>query len=478
MEDAASPVPTEKAPQVSLTPALLVWRGESQSERIAINVVNTGDTENDYAVEIQGLDSSWYSINPRIRVASGRTFQTELTLHPPQGLRHGDYPFTVVVSLDGAAGVAGEAPGWLSVPASVSTTQAAPVQQPRPAPSSPPSDLVTPPDVLLAPRTAFRFGPGEISAQAMVTVHNRSKVADRYRLWIEGLPDSWHVLSSEEVRLEPGANAQVPLRLTPRTGAGMPAGDYEFHVRAAPHSLPESYGEAVGLISIVGVSTFDARLQPVQAEGRKKTFTLSVMNTGDLPLAFDVEASDPEARCRFRLPTQRELEPGQEVNLSIPVGAKRIGIVGPPETFDFHLRVRPEGGAARALRAYDARFVHKPLVGFRLPFIVGFMLVLAAITIGIVFLAKPVVDHGITWVGCQLDGKYRFSINSGGFTKPQCKGGRPYNDQLQDWQRGLQSSPFDRQPGNEGVLVISPRALNAATSARRTRSARLRGLNG
>lgn len=329
-EAPSTPSAVQPPPVLSLNPALLIWRGEGQ-ERLSLRIANPGSDQQDYRVVLQGLERGWYSLTSPVRVAAGQSFETQISVHPPPDSRQQDYPFKVVVTSELAPSVSAETSGWLSLPARTATSEPA---QARPAPvatrAASTGPAITPPDVTLSPRANFHFGQGAVSAQAMLTVHNRNNVAERLIVRLEGLPEDWYSLSSSEVRLDPGASTQVPLRLTPRTGPGFPAGDYEFRVRVGPANLPEVYGEAVGYISISGVSTFTASLAPAQAEGRKRTFKLTVSNTGDVPLSIAFEAADPEGRCKFKLPSPRQFDARQQATLPIVVGAKRFGLVGPP----------------------------------------------------------------------------------------------------------------------------------------------------
>jgi hypothetical protein len=303
------------------------------------------------------------------------------------------------------------------------------------------------PELSLAPRTTFRFGPADVSEHAILTVQNRGKVAERYQLSVSGVPEEWLGLSSSDIRLEAGASTQIPLRITPKTGADWPAGEYEFRLRAAPVASPTFYAEVGGLISISGVAAFDARLAPVQAEGGQATFTLTAVNTGDLPLSLAVEASDPEKRCRFKFTPPRDLSPGQQAIVKLKVGAKRNGVIGSRETFDFRLRVGPTGqeGGAKLL---DARFVHTPVFGYRSLFLLAFAAAIVGLVALVLNFGSPLVADAATWVGCQLDGSYRFSSDSLPVKKPEC-GGQPRLDDLRDWERARPTSrqaPISMQP--------------------------------
>jgi len=429
---AAAPV-LPPAPQLSLSPGLIVWQDRTAGAgRVTLGVRNPGDTETEYTVSLEGLEAAWYTLPQRLRVPAGETLETYVALHPPARAGQGDYPFRLRVAVEGAPQVSAEAPGWLSVPAPAQPAPPPPPAEPvrRTAPA--PGPTVTPPEVSLAPRTTFRFSPSETSAQAIVSVQNRSQLLERYVIRVEGIPPDWYGISAEEVTLEPGAREQIPLRLTPKLSAETPAGEYAFRVHVAPQRAPEAATEVGALIVIAGVAAFDARLAPVQVEGRRGNLTLSLINTGGVPLDLQVRGADPENHCRFRLPSALELSPGQEMNLPVGVSAKRNSLVGAPETFDFRLNISPKEGDPNAARLFNARFVHRPLMGYRTLFLALFVAGLAALVAVIIGFGSPKVGDAASWVGCQFDSDYRIDRSSI-VTKDEC-GGDPRDVELDRWR--------------------------------------------
>jgi len=432
-EPPASAPATPPAPQLSLAPGLIVWQDRTAGAgRVTLRVRNPGDTETEYTVSLEGLEAGWYTLTQRLRVPAGETLETHVALHPQAGAPQGDYPFRLRAAVENAPQVFAEAPGWLSIPAPAQPAPTPAASEPprRSAPAPGPS--VVPPEVSLAPRTTFRFTPSETSAQAIVSVQNHSQLLERYLISVEGIPLDWYGISAEEVTLEPGAREQIPLRLTPRLSAETPAGEYAFRVRVAPQRAPEAATEVGALIVISGVAAFDARLAPVQVEGRRGNLTLSLLNTGGVPLDLQLRGSDPEGQCRFILPASLELSPGQEMNLPVGVNAKRNSLVGPPETFDFRLNVAPQGGDPNSARSFNARFVHRPFMGYRTLFLGIFIAGLIALVAVIIGFGSPKVGDAATWIGCQFDNDYRID-RSYTATKEEC-GGDPRDVELDRWR--------------------------------------------
>jgi uncharacterized membrane protein len=445
-------------PVVTLEAGLVVWRGQGQQpERKVLTISNPGKVEADYQLTVEGLEPPWYTVLNRVRVGAGQQLQTDFTIHPPTGARQQDYPYRIYVSVEGRPDLRSEASGWLAIPGAGGVTAPAPAAVPEaPAVSATPPrparpDGVSPPDVVLSPRSNFSFGRSEAVAQALVTVYNRSKVRERYRILINGIPEDWYRLSDSEVRLDPGENRQVSLRLAPVTGPSTPAGEYEFLVRAVPDGMEEYFGEALGVISITGVPKYEARLDPLEAEGTRKDYSLRVENTGDTTLRLTLDPSDPESRCKFKLPETRTVDPGQVGLLQLRVGAKRNGFVGPPETFDFRVRIDSEDpDVVTAKETFDGRFIHHPKVPYRTVFILGFVCALVGFVFLLVWLFSPTFERAGNWIGCQLDNEYRFSADTPGLRKESCDG-EPREQQLEQWRRERQEEEAEEEDSSIGV---------------------------
>ena len=440
-------------PVVTLEAGLVIWRGQGQQpERKLLTISNPGSVEADYQLTVEGLEPAWYTVLNRIRVGAGQQLQTDFTIHPPAGARQQDYPYRIYVSVEGRPDLRSEGSGWLAIPGAGGVTAPAPAAVPEaPAVSAAPlrparPEGVSPPDVVLSPRSNFSFGRAEAVAQALVTVYNRSKVRERYRISINGIPEDWYRLSDSDVRLDPGENRQVSLRLAPITGPSTPAGEYEFLVRAVPDGMEEYFGEALGVISITGVPKYEARLDPLEAEGTRKDYSVRVENTGDTTLRLTLDPTDPESRCKFKVPETRTVDPGQVGLLQMRVGAKRNGFVGAPETFDFRVRIESEEPDVLTNKdTFDGRFVHHPKIPYRTVFIFCFVCALVGFVFLLVWLFSPTFERAGNWIGCQLDNEYRLSVDTPGLQKEIC-GGDPRDDQLERWQR-------ERQEENDGSSI-------------------------
>jgi hypothetical protein len=423
----APPTPAAAPPGLSLNPQQVTWRGEAQgSETVTLSVRNVGGDEATYALSLDGLASHWYTLAAAVTVPGRQAVETPIVITPPAQARQTSYPIRVRATLVSDDQVHTDAAGSLTIAAASARQQpqraVAPLVVEEPAADRAGGAPAMPPEVTLGPRSTFRFGPGEVTAQATITVTNPSRLIERYQILVRGIEEDWYQLSNAEVSLQPGGNMQVPLRLTPRIGAQFPAGDYSFRVRVAPLRYPDSYGEVGGTLSIAGVASFDARLTPAQTTGRKEKFKLTLVNTGGVPISPWLEASDPQGLCKFKYDAPANLEVGQEAVVPIWVGATRQGFAGSPRTLDFRLRVSPAGGGSTAARSFEARFVHQPFLGSRM-FLWCILIAIIAAIVGMIFvLGFSSVGRATTSIKCGFDDDYQETPKGPVLIKEKCHG--------------------------------------------------------
>jgi hypothetical protein len=415
-------------PGVSLSPQQVTWRGEAQgSETVTLNVRNVSGDDATYTLALDGLASHWYTLAPQVSVPGRQAVDTAIVITPPAQARQGSHAFRVSATLVGNDQVRAETAGELTIAGASAAERAAPqravspvvVEEPAAAGGGPPA---MPPEVSIGPRSNFRFGPGEVTAQATIVITNQSRLIERYQILVRGIDEEWYQLTQNDVSLQPGGSIQVPLRLTPRIGAQFPAGDYSFRVRVAPLRYPDSFGEVVGTLSIAGVASFDARLTPAQTTGRKEKFKLTLVNTGGVPLSPWLEASDPQGMCKFKYDAPSNLEVGQEAVVPIWVGSTRQGFAGQPKTFDFRLRVSPAGGGTSSARSFEARFVHQPFLGSRM-FMWSILVAVIAAIIGMLFvIGFSSVGRAATTVKCGFDDDFQEPNKGAVLIKEDCDG--------------------------------------------------------
>ena len=391
-------------PGLALAPseASLEAGGEASAE-LRLTVRNVGTRETVYSLALGGFEPTWYELPVRLRVAAGETIDTQFVLHPTVSAGDGAYPFLIRAVVEAFPDVMSDVTGELTIlaPSAVPTepVEAAPSQARATAAAA-----IAPPELTLGPETTFRFGPGEITSDAAVGVENRSRLLEGYTISVDGLPDGWYALPVREIRLDPGASQQLVLRLTPKPGSQHPAGDYPFRVRVTPHGSSDGFAEVGALISVEGTTAFDALVAPLQGQGRREQYKVTLRNIGTQPVGLLIEGSDPGGMSRFDYPPPPTLEPGEERVLPVQVGIRRNRFVGKTNSYDFGLRVLPAGGESSSARTFDARLVHQPYMTVRMlkwTLIIALVIVIIGIVIGIGFGRLP---DASSWFRCRFNG--------------------------------------------------------------------------
>ena len=412
------------SPGIVLSPEQLAWDPVTAMDaKLIVTIRNVDTVEMDYSVAVEDLAPSWVTPPPVLRVAGGESGEAVVRIRPPAATRPGEFAFKLRVSVNGSPDVGTEGRSRLTITAE--PKHETPPAQPAtvaPAPPLPPEQVVMPPVVSLLP-SSLAFIRGQFNGRMVVKVQNKSNLLEHYVLSLDGLPEDWYTFVTGMVTLEPGKSQDIPLTIAPRPRAGFPPGNYRFRVRAAPHRFPDSFDESGGEITMeTDPPRITALLEPAQGEGRKEKFKLTLSNVGNVATNVWMEGSDPEGACKFKFPPSPNLQPGDQAVIPVWVGAKRNGILGQPETFDFHMRVSPAGGMQQDIQSFNARLVHHPFLGFRFA---GISIFLAAVVsvIGIVVSLGPstVVDAS-HWIGCGFDDKYQKVKGGPLYIKRECGG--------------------------------------------------------
>ncbi|HET6313920.1 MAG TPA: hypothetical protein VFH60_08800 [Chloroflexia bacterium] len=99
-----NPSPGRHAIIVSLAPTMLILKPNMEQVELTLDVRNAGDVVDQYRVEIDGIEESWYRITvPKVSLFPGDSAQIPILINAPQGakLTAGQYTFEVrVISQD------------------------------------------------------------------------------------------------------------------------------------------------------------------------------------------------------------------------------------------------------------------------------------------------------------------------------------------------------------------------------------------
>jgi len=200
------------------------------------------------------------------------------------------------------------------------------------------SDLIR---VVLQPENLV-VKPGE-QLQTVIEVQNAGRVVDAYSIEVLGLEPGWYHLASGSVSLFPGDGEPVNLTLSPPAGSEAVARSYEFTIKVFSTASPNEETTVHPVLEVEPDYSFGVDIHPEKVTGKVGSYNISISNTGNAPLTFDFEGSDPEGfcRCSFR-PSPATVAPGEVVDVAITVRPTRRPFLEPPRTYALTFVAAPQ----------------------------------------------------------------------------------------------------------------------------------------
>lgn len=217
-------------------------------------------------------------------------------------------------------------------------------------------------------------------ARLRLEVVNRSDIADRVNVRVEGVPPGWLSAPGEFVTVPPNGSAQMHIEVKVPRQPDTPAGRQRFYVRLISQQHPHTTASANGSLLVGAFTSFEARLENAELRlpGAVRLF---VRNTGNT--AADLSVVGRSERVQFRGETGHlPLEPGQEAVVDLALQARSTSLFGGAETIPFEIEVATRSGARQALpgQATTASMI-PPVLGYAAVVVVTF-----ACVFGLLFL--------------------------------------------------------------------------------------------
>ena len=147
-------------------------------------------------------------------------------------------------------------------------------------------------------QTEVRAKLGE-EVELEITVRNLSEIVDVFLVDVEGVDVSWHELSVESSSLFPGDTIRSVLTFNVPEESGAIAKAYPFTVIARSRRDAEVREALDCTLVILPSYDFGASMNPQIVEAAVGTYTITIENEGNAPVAFGLRGSDPEAVCTF-----------------------------------------------------------------------------------------------------------------------------------------------------------------------------------
>lgn len=182
------------------------------------------------------------------------------------------------------------------------------------------------------------------AATLVVSVSNRSDVADRYEIEIEGLDAEWVAIPVASFTLGPGEEKQQKALIKPPRAAESKAGSYPFLVKV--RSLETGHAEeAQGVLEVEPFSLVSIEVEPrretASALSKQAPYTVTAINLGNEELNLQLFADDPEDGCTYQFAQERvSLAPGQQKQVRLTVQPSHFPFLGTPRLFGFTVSAR------------------------------------------------------------------------------------------------------------------------------------------
>lgn len=187
--------------------------------------------------------------------------------------------------------------------------------------------------------------PGQ-EIETTISVQNLGVAVGVFAIEIEGLEPSWYRLSSNNVSLFPGDQTTATLTvLPPRLGTSL-AGTYDFQCKVSSQKEDEEEQSIQLSLVIKPFYEFLIDYSPQRARGASVVHTLSITNSGNSELGFDLSGRDADELCQFSFEAESPVvAPNATLEVPVVVRGKRP-LRGAPVQYQYEVTATPVDGKA------------------------------------------------------------------------------------------------------------------------------------
>ncbi|TNM39691.1 hypothetical protein FHP29_12555 [Nocardioides albidus] len=238
--------------------------------------------------------------------------------------------------------------------------------------------------------TSVRLDPG---AEAVIPlqIRNNGTVVEGYELSVIGVPADWAIVEPSTVSLYPGTATTATVTFRPPRSARTPAGEHGFGVSVLPTEHPEHAVVPEGTVELLPFLETTAEVVPRTSQGRRGRHQVAIDNRGNVPVNVMVRAASDGGRLALKVdPVGLEIPPGEARFARISARSPRPIWRGQPVTHPFIVEVAPERTTPVEL---DATYVQTPVVPKWLLWLLVGLLALALVLATLWFtLLKPTIE--------------------------------------------------------------------------------------
>ncbi|MFW6062579.1 MAG: protein kinase domain-containing protein [Chloroflexota bacterium] len=190
--------------------------------------------------------------------------------------------------------------------------------------------------------TSVELHPGE-TATLQIAVQNRGEAVDHVTVKVEDLPRQWTAISQEFVRLAPGTDTTLALRIQPPRDSSAAAGDHPFRIHVTSTEQQPEPVTIEGRLTVRPFSRVGVEVAPLILE-HGSAANVTVKNEGNAPEALTIRGDDAENELRFSSEHERlTVAPGRTKTVSLRISARRQPAFGATQVTPFTVIVAGDG---------------------------------------------------------------------------------------------------------------------------------------
>ena len=291
---------------------------------LSATVQNAGSDMDQFTVDIEELDPTWYTIQVEsVALMPGDITTIPIKLHPPKSdaARIGRHVFQVRAISARDPRLMGTTRGTLEIGSESVAITVTPVELEWIA-GSPPAELIA-------------------------EVTNAGVTVDKYDIEVDYIEPSWYTITMGGMALFPGDKVAIPIKIHPPLGADTPAGHYAFEIRARSQANTNLVASTMGVIYVVPKLEYDLTVvEPQRITGRSGTYNLNLTNEGNVGIRIDLSASDPDDALayNFLVPDPKVVvQQHSATRVQLQVKPKKPKLVGPNQIYQFDVTGRALG---------------------------------------------------------------------------------------------------------------------------------------
>ena len=203
---------------------------------------------------------------------------------------------------------------------------------------------------IYAVQDTIEVNPGQ-QADVKLEVINRSGVADRIGLRIQGIPSNWITTESAFVPVAAGDTVEITVGIAPPRSPSTPIGRQRVRFELISQRYPNLDSSATVNVVVNPIFAFSASLEPQELR-LPGTVTVSVQSTGSAAGEFSIVARDPQDALEFagergRIP----LQPGQVAHVNLQIKARESSFFDSDDVYPYEVNVVSPSGGRQQLTA-------------------------------------------------------------------------------------------------------------------------------